>query len=111
MRPEQIVKVTYTNHSGETRVRVLYPVEGGLWFGANRWHPEQQWFLRCVDTEDGNRIKDFALLGFRGVDPSLLGTVPQQPSRKPGMTVTVERNVLEKVVEEAVRKVMKEEGD
>lgn len=56
-------EVAYTNWRGETRLRRLVFLR--VYYGSTRWHPEPQWLLEAFDKEDG-RVKDFALLGFRG---------------------------------------------
>lgn len=56
-----IWEVTYTNWMGVKRIRRLQP--RALWFGSNQWHPEPQWIIDCLDTEDGE-VKGFALKGF-----------------------------------------------
>ena len=56
-----IWEVRYTNWRGETRDRRLQP--RSLWYGSNEWHPDLQWIMDCLDTEDGV-VKGFALKGF-----------------------------------------------
>ena len=61
------IEVIYTNHRGETRLRRLTPF--CLWFGRSPYHNGEQWFVNATDEEDRRtpgRLKDFALLGFRG---------------------------------------------
>lgn len=54
---EQKVKFIYTNYKGSTRERTVTPVE--IFFGSSLWHVEEQWILRAIDVEKGER--DFAL--------------------------------------------------
>ena len=60
----QRMTVIYTNWKGETRERVIEPVEGGLWWGTTEWHPLPQWFIKAIDVET-DKVKDFALMGFK----------------------------------------------
>lgn len=49
------LKFRYTNYRGETSVRSVDPVH--IYFGATRWHPEQQWLLEAYDlAKDENRV-------------------------------------------------------
>ncbi len=43
------VTVTYTNHRGETRDRLIEPYT--IRFGKTDHHPEPQWLLTCWDFE------------------------------------------------------------
>lgn len=52
------ISFPYTNHRGETRVRVAEIL--GVDYGSNEWYPEPQWFLRCTDLEK-NVTRSFAL--------------------------------------------------
>ncbi len=67
------IAVRYTNWKGETRDRIILldsTCGQHLWFGANQWHPVQQWLLHAFDPEDG-QWKHFALkdCDFRVVQP------------------------------------------
>lgn len=42
------VRMTYTNHRGETSVREFVPL--GIGWGANKWHAEAQWMIVGYDT-------------------------------------------------------------
>lgn len=53
------IKITYTNHKGEKRERIILPI--GIWFGRSEWHPTDQWFLKAKDVERNVR-RDFAMV-------------------------------------------------
>lgn len=58
--PQPIVFV-YTNHRGETRLRVArHEKPTALWWGATGWHPRAQWLLSLRDL-DTLEERDFAL--------------------------------------------------
>lgn len=50
--------VCYRNWRGVERCREIRPVR--IFWGRTEWHPEEQWLLEAVDTEDG-QTKQFAL--------------------------------------------------
>lgn len=58
------VKILYTNWRGEQAIRTIVPAEGGLYFGANEWHPEPQWLLEALDV-DKRQTRQFALSGIK----------------------------------------------
>ena len=43
----KMVIIAYTNHSGETSIRTITPLE--LYWGSTKWHPQKQWLLRAND--------------------------------------------------------------
>lgn len=51
-------RVTYTNYKGETRNRVIIPIN--LWYGSTEYHKEPQWLYQALDVEK-NQVRDFAL--------------------------------------------------
>lgn len=53
------VKIYYTNWKGETRMRIIIPIS--IHFTSTDWHKEIQWLLNAYDTEDSNKVKDFAM--------------------------------------------------
>lgn len=55
---DMAVRVRYTNWKGETSDRNILPQD--IFFGANEFHPEPQWLLRCLDL-DKNAERTFAL--------------------------------------------------
>jgi predicted DNA-binding transcriptional regulator YafY len=52
------VKIIYTNYRGETARREIIPQR--LWFGATKWHPDEQWLLDAIDV-DKKSPRSFAL--------------------------------------------------
>lgn len=54
-----IVRIDYTNHRGERRVRLVVPDR--LWFGRVEWHDEEQWLLDGLDIVKGER-RTFAMV-------------------------------------------------
>lgn len=60
---ERVVRLDYTNHRGERRVRLVLPLS--VYFGTTTWHPEPCWLLRAVDVEKGEG-RDFALARVHG---------------------------------------------
>ncbi len=78
--PAKTIVIDYTNWRGERRFRPAIPIEGSLWFGCNDYHPQDQWFLRAVDPEDGQE-KDFPLASIQetivpGIAPRWTGAFP-----------------------------------
>lgn len=55
---DQPVMIDYTNYRGERRMRRIKPLT--IRFDTSDWHPEPQWLLRAVDTEQG-ATRDFAM--------------------------------------------------
>jgi predicted DNA-binding transcriptional regulator YafY len=43
------VSIVYTNYRGETAQRRIIPQR--VWFGATKWHPDEQWLLDAFDVE------------------------------------------------------------
>lgn len=64
MSEDRTIRVTYRNHAGVTRPRLLRPRR--IWFGRTPHHEDPQWLVEAFDAEDG-RVKDFTLLGFLGL--------------------------------------------
>ncbi len=58
MEQNKQLVITYTNWKHETRERLIEPIE--IWFGATRWHPEEQWLLKARDLVK-NEERDFAM--------------------------------------------------
>ncbi|MGL4352747.1 MAG: hypothetical protein ACRCTP_02180 [Aeromonas popoffii] len=54
----QAMKVIYTNWKGKTRERTIIPT--AVFFGETPYHPETQWLVEAVDTED-HEVKMFAM--------------------------------------------------
>lgn len=52
------VSIVYTNYRGETARRKIVPRR--LWYGATRWHPDEQWLLDAFDIEKAS-ARSFAL--------------------------------------------------
>jgi predicted DNA-binding transcriptional regulator YafY len=52
------VGIVYTNYRGETARRRIIPQR--LWFGATKWHPDEQWLLDAIDVEKKSQ-RSFAL--------------------------------------------------
>ena len=55
---KRIVRFTYTNHRGETRTRIVRPIE--IAFTYSTFHPEPQWVLTALDLGK-NAIRSFAM--------------------------------------------------
>jgi hypothetical protein len=54
------VRICYTNHRGETRVRAVLPER--IWYGVSEWHPGPGWLMDAVDLEAPKRCtRTFAL--------------------------------------------------
>lgn len=62
------ITITYTNWKGETADRIIEPIE--LWHGATEWHPQEQWFLKALDTAKSEE-RDFALRDVVAWDPGV----------------------------------------
>jgi len=43
------IAIVYKNYRGETARRRIVPQR--LWFGATKWHPDEQWLLDAIDVE------------------------------------------------------------
>ena len=56
------VNIIYTNYRGETARREIIPQR--VWFGATKWHPEEQWLLDAFDVEKESP-RSFALRDIR----------------------------------------------
>lgn len=56
--PRKTVRIVYTNYRGETARREIIPQR--VWFGATKWHPEEQWLLDAFDVEKES-ARSFAL--------------------------------------------------
>ncbi len=69
------LKITYTNHRGETAERHILPKE--IWYGSTQWHPEEQWLLKAHDQEK-DAERDFALKGIGAIKEP----VDSSPSKK-----------------------------
>ena len=75
-----VVRINYRNYKGEERMRTIIPAS--VWWGATKWHPEEQWLLEAMDIEKGE-MRDFALKD--------LGSVPQE---------TIDELTQQEVIEE-----------
>lgn len=62
----QHVEIDYTNHRGERRCRVIWPV--ALFWGTTRGHSKRQWFVSAWDVERDTR-RDFALKDIHSWQP------------------------------------------
>lgn len=58
---EQVIRLTYTNHRGETSERTIIP--RSIRFGSTEWHREPQWLLLAFDASK-NADREFALKDF-----------------------------------------------
>jgi hypothetical protein len=56
------VIIDYTNWRGERAKRRVVPIS--LVFTYNEWHPEQQWLMIALDSENGGKKKFFAMKGI-----------------------------------------------
>ncbi len=56
------VRITYTNHRGETKDYRIKPRR--IWHGATPWHPERGWLLDAVDL-DRDEERTFAIRDIR----------------------------------------------
>ncbi len=57
------IKIVYTNYKNKTSERLIEPIE--LWFGSNKWHPDEQWILKAKDIAK-DEIRDFAVVHISG---------------------------------------------
>ncbi len=57
VEPTAPLSFVYRNWRGEISLRNVQPMS--FWFGRTQWHPEDQWFLKAVDTRN-NEERDFA---------------------------------------------------
>ena len=73
VRQEKRIYIDYTNWRGERRVRLIQPIEMGMYFGSNEYHKEPQWLLRAIDCES-NGIRTFALRNIHAMDCNADGT-------------------------------------
>ena len=61
VRPAGHVLIDYTNWRGERAVREVVPIS--MKFGANEWHPQEQWMMLAHDiAKDESRW--FAMSGI-----------------------------------------------
>jgi len=60
-KPTDGLKLTYTNHRGETAIRELHLSR--IYWGSTEWHPEPQLLLKAFDREK-DAYRDFAVSGF-----------------------------------------------
>lgn len=58
LRPGQLISFYYTNHRDLFEERKVIFL--GLDYGHNEWYPENQWFMRCWDT-NRTAYRSFAL--------------------------------------------------
>lgn len=58
------LSVVYTNYRGETARREIIPER--VWYGATKWHPEEQWLLDAFDVEKES-LRSFAAPGHKVV--------------------------------------------
>lgn len=78
MNTNKYLSVTYRNHRGETRQRIIEPKN--VWFGSTEWHPEEQWLLKAMDIEKGEE-RDFALKDISQINTILASSknIPEHP--------------------------------
>lgn len=50
-----LVEIDYTNHRGERRKRLIYPIS--MKFTENEWHKGLQWIVNAIDY--GNNPKGY----------------------------------------------------
>lgn len=60
------VTFTYTNHRGETSVRLVRPTK--FWFGSTEWHPKPQWMMHALDLNK-NFERTFAMKDIKDWQP------------------------------------------
>ncbi len=72
----QTVTVIYKNWKNEVRLREIIPHR--LYWGRTEYHPELQWLLEALDTEDG-KLKQFA---WKDCKVSQKATLPAEPDGK-----------------------------
>ncbi len=71
MITDELVRIDYTNHRGERKIRTIRP--RSMWFGESSYHPgEKQWFIDATEpgVEDGNRIRSFAKKYIHSWEPA-----------------------------------------
>ena len=62
----QAVCFTYRNYRGEVSTRTVVPLH--IMWGANEWHPEEQWLLYAIDVKkEAQRL--FAMKDITGWKP------------------------------------------
>lgn len=61
---EQTVEFEYLNWQNKLATRRVRPVKGGIRFGSNEWHKEEQWLLTGIDVEK-NVKREFAMKDIR----------------------------------------------
>ena len=66
MHIRDYVRIDYTNWRGERRQRIVRVLD--FRFGANEWHPEDQWLFRAYGVESGEE-REFAMAGLHGWTP------------------------------------------
>ena len=54
-----ILKFEYKNWKGNIGIREIVPIE--MWYGSTEYHTEIQWLIKAYDTQDWDKIKDFAI--------------------------------------------------
>ena len=59
MSDKQAIRIDYTNHRGERRIRKVRPIQ--VWFGDSPYHKGEQWFFEAWDCAR-NRRRDFLLV-------------------------------------------------
>lgn len=60
------VRFVYKNYRGEIRLRRAKPLT--VFWGSNRWHPDEQWLMHAYDLEK-KAHRTFALAGIQPWDP------------------------------------------
>lgn len=63
------LKFYYQNWRGEASIRSAIPLK--IWYGSTKWHPQEQWFIKAIDTEKGEE-RDFALIDMRFINNETL---------------------------------------
>ena len=68
-KDSQVLKFYYRNYRGEISYRRVKPT--GQYYGSNKYHPEEQWFLIAWDY-DKKAERHFAYNDFIIIDPGVL---------------------------------------
>lgn len=61
LRDPVIFTADYSNWRGETRKRVVRPIE--YWLGETQWHNQPTLFLKAIDLEK-DAMRDFSVMDF-----------------------------------------------
>lgn len=70
---ENEVAIHYTNHRGETRIRIICPMK--IWHGVSPYHEGAQWFLDAFDI-DNQVVRSFAMRDIHAWDCPPVAVTP-----------------------------------